>query len=315
MNDTEAEYSQKIQDILKSQFRKFSRLTKMLKYKSPGEYLRIFYEDENRYLEDNHFYLKSSFELRKMRFRGGLYTWPIIGVIPHMFQISYFNTSENLFSRLSEELLKLEFRDLNNSYIDLRIKINRYERLNNYLLMQGRSIQAEINYMILLLQERELLEEKKWNENLKVISTDPPFYYLLNDRKLKRLENFLIKENLIAEGGDFNSLFHQATIRTNFKSKLIWQGDVLALLFLFKSLTVFSIIKDSQISSKLSNSFLDKNGEILKVDSFYSMRNQYKMAEITTKGIAKWVIDTGNPDIQKVYSGLKKIYFNDLDLL
>ncbi|MGV3609426.1 MAG: hypothetical protein ACO1N0_00645 [Fluviicola sp.] len=158
---------------------------------------------------------------------------------------------------------------------------------------------------------------------------EPPFYYLIDGlklnnkpisatRKLNRLGKFLVQEKLINEEDleAFICLFNRNNMRVNFKSKVVWNSHLIALIFLFKSLMVYGVIKDHRtISKKLSIAFLNSNGELLTNDDFHHLVGVYKFRNMNAKEMSKWVEENGNENIKKIYRELCRIYFNDLDLL
>ncbi|WP_343604795.1 hypothetical protein [Fluviicola sp.] len=345
--ETENNYSQLTQEILQKDWKKFLKLMKVLKYSSPGEYLRLFYEDEKLFLKSNDHYLRSNFIIRKNNLIiGKTIPWPITDWRPLFIRKVLFFKYEKLFDELHAEIRKQEFLNPINSTIDLELKIIQYKRLFQFLLsrknMYWTKVQLEIEDMTLLLQERILKDKNEVSNiekslipvpeplNKNTSKDEPPFHYLVDGiklnnkpinatRKLNRLGKFLVQEKFINEEDleAFICLFQRNSVRVNFKSKVVWNSHLIALIFLFKSLMVYGVIKDHRtISKKLSIAFLNNNnGEPLTNDDFHHLIGVYKFRNMNVKEMSKWVEENGNENIRKIYQELRRIYFNDLDLL
>lgn len=339
--ETENNYSQLIQEILQKDWKKFLKLMRVLKYNSPGEYLRLFYEDEKLFLESNDHYLRSNFIIRKNNLIiGKTIPWPITDWRPLFIRKVLFFKYEKLFNELHSEIRKQEFLNPINSTIDLELKIIQYKRLFQFLLsrknMYFSKVQLEIEDMNTLLEQRLLLDQKTpidskfiSKQSEKAPSGEPPFYYQIDGikikgkridttRKLNRLGKFLVQEGFINEE-DFEAficLFSRKDKRVDFKHKVVWNSDQLALIFLIKSLMAYDVIKDEhRMSKKISLSFLNSERKPISNLSLHTQTNELKFHEITKSGIANWVENNKNKQILKIYKELRKLYFNLIEEL
>lgn len=340
IQETEHNYSQLTQEILQKDWKKFLKLIKVLKYNSPGEYLRLFYEDEKSFMESNDQYLRSNFIIRKNNLHIARIPRSITDWRPRLFREIIFFSYQGLFVKLHDELRKREFLNPINSTIDLELKIIQYKRLFQFLFSRKNlyftKVQLEIEDMNTLLEQR-FLRDKKVPIDSKLVSkpsektklSEPPFHYQLEGikikdkrvdttRKLNRLGKFLVQEGFINEE-DFEAficLFSRKDRRVDFKHQVTWNGDQLALIFMIKSLITYNVIKDHyRILKKISQSFLNSEKKPISASSLSTQVNELQFNDITKLEIANWVDKNKNEHILKIYKELRKLYFNLIEEL
>lgn len=315
----------------------FRKILSYLNYSSPGEYLYIESLERDDYLNVPAYYFESTFSKRKDYFFNGFKSF-VNTIIDETRQITYKKHENRLFEKLYYGLLNHEFKSLDNSLENLKLKIEKCGNLYSYLNQKGYNNSHYLSHMKMLFNDRLRIDSERLKKSFesstdntimtdieledKLINTISELementehvqlaYFRFYGSKIKLLKfaKMLKYMNYISSVDAFMSVF----ILPNkiYSQKIIWKNSIASLLYLFKLFEVMELIKLPLKKWKyISETFYTKDKAQLIPQELSRLITINKFGLLTKENINKKMIETSNRDVTEIFQLYSSIFNN-----